>query len=83
MSLEIRGHFSTFPLFCLGQRHVDALQPLFCILLILGFENIGLIVCEDFKSPGERAVPAFLSHSLHTLYFAEFYRGIMRIIFLK
>lgn len=82
-SLEIRGYFSTFPLFCLGNCHIDALEPLFCILLILGLENIGFIVRENFESPGERTIPAFLGHNFHTLYFAEFYRGVIRIIFLK
>lgn len=82
-SLEISGYFPAFPLFCLGNCHIDALEPLFCILLVLGLENIGFIVCEDFESPRERAIPAFLGHNFHTLYFAEFYWGVIRIIFLK
>lgn len=82
-SLQICGYFSTFPLFCLGNCHIDALEPLFCVLLILGLENIGFIVCEDFKSSREGAVPAFPGHNFHTLYFAEFYWGVIRIIFLK
>lgn len=80
-SLQIRGHLSVLPLFCLCNCHTEALQPLFCILLILGLENVGFIVCEDFKSPRERAVSAFLGHSFHTLYLAELYRGIFGIIF--
>lgn len=82
-SLQICGYFSALPLLCLGQRHVDALQPLLCVFLILGFENIGLIVCEDFKSPRERAVPTLLGHSFHALYFAEFYWGIIGVVLLK
>lgn len=82
-SLQICGYFSTFPLFGLGNCHIDALEPFFCILLILGLKDIGFIVCEDFESPGERAVPAFLGHSFHTLYFAEFYWAVVRVIFLK
>lgn len=82
-SLQIGGYFSTLPLFGLGDGHIDALEPLFCVLLILGLENVGFIVCEDFESPRERAVPAFPGHNFHTLYFAEFYWGIIRIIFLK
>lgn len=82
-SLEICGHFSTFPLFRLSDGHIEALEPLFCILLVLGLEHVGFIVCEDFESPRERAVPAFPGHNFHTLYFAEFYWGVIRIIFLK
>lgn len=82
-SLQICGYLSTFSLFCLGNCHIDALEPLFGVLLILGLEDIGFIVCEDFKSPRERAVPAFPAHNLHALYFAEFYWRVIRIVFLK
>lgn len=72
-SLQICGYLPAFSLSRLGNCYVDALEPLFCVLLILGLENVGFIVCEDFKSPRERAVPALPGHNLHALYFAEFY----------
>lgn len=62
---------------------METLKPLLCRLLILGLENVAFTVGEDLKCSWQSAVSALLGDHFDTLNLAQFYQGILRIIFLQ
>lgn len=63
---QVGGGLSVLLLPGLSHSHVDALQPLLGVLLILSFQHVRLAVCKDFKGPWKTPIPAFFSYDLQT-----------------
>lgn len=58
------GGLAVLPLPGLGHRHVDALQPLLGVLLVLGLQDVGPAVGEDLEGPGQAALMPLPGHHL-------------------
>ena len=63
---QVGGSLSVFSLSGLGHSHVDALQPLLGVFLILSFQHVRLTVCENLKGPRQAPIPPLLGHHLQT-----------------
>lgn len=61
---QVGGGLSVLPLSGLSHGHVDALQPLLGMFLILGFQHIRLTVGEDLKGPWQTPIPALSGYDL-------------------
>lgn len=61
---QVGGSLSVLPLSGLSHGHVDALQPLLGMLLILGLQHVRLTVGEDLEGPGQAAITPLLGHHL-------------------
>lgn len=81
--LQVGADLLALLLACLRQSHMETLKPLLCRLLILGLENVAFTVGEDLKCSWQGAVSALLGHHFDTLNLAQFYQGILWIIFLQ
>lgn len=58
------GGLAVLPLPGLRHRHVDALQPLLGVLLVLGLQHVGPAVGEDLEGPGQAALMPLPGHHL-------------------
>lgn len=63
---QVGGRLPVLPLPGLSHGHVDALQPLLGVFLILGFQHVRLTVREDLEGPRQAPIPALLGHHLQT-----------------
>ncbi len=61
---QVGGGLSVLPLSGLSHGHVDALQPLLSMFLILSFQHVCLVVCEDLKGPRQAAITSLLGYHL-------------------
>lgn len=61
---QVGGSLSVLPLSGLSHSHIDALQPLLSVFLILSFQDIRLIVGEDLKGPWQTPITALLGYNL-------------------
>lgn len=61
---QVGGRLPVLPLSGLGHGHVDALQPLLSVLLILSFQHVGLTVREDLKGPWQPPITPLLGYHL-------------------
>lgn len=61
---QVGGSLSVLPLSGLSDGHVDALQPLLSVFLILSFQHVRLTVSEDLEGPRQAPIPALPGHHL-------------------
>lgn len=64
MVSQVGGSLSVLPLSGLSHSHVDALQPLLGVFLILSFQHVCLTVSEDLKGPRQTPISSLLGHNL-------------------
>lgn len=63
---QVGGRLPVLPLFGLSHSHVDALQPLLGVLLILSLQHVRFAVCEDLKGTRQPPIPPLLGYHLRT-----------------
>lgn len=61
---QVGGRLSVLPLSGLSHGHVDALQPLLSMFLILSFQHVCLAVSEDLKGSWQTAITPLLGYHL-------------------
>lgn len=61
---QVGGCLPVLPLSGLSHSHIDALQPLLSMFLILSFQHVRLIVSEDLKGPRQTPIAALLGYNL-------------------
>ena len=62
--LQVGGGLSVLPLAGLGHGHVDALQPLLGVLLVLRLQHVRLAVSEDLEGAWQPPLPPLPGHHL-------------------
>ncbi|KAG7226102.1 hypothetical protein INR49_018713 [Caranx melampygus] len=62
--LHVGGGLSVLSLSGLSHGHVDALQPLLRVFLILSFQHVCLVVGEDLEGPRQTPIPTLLGYNL-------------------
>lgn len=63
---QVGGGLSVLPLFGLSHSHVDALQPLFSVFLILSLQHVRFTVGEDLEGARQTPVPTLFGYHLQT-----------------
>lgn len=61
---QVGGGLSVLPLSGLSHGHVDALQPLLSMFLVLSFQHVCLAVCEDLKGPRQAPITSLFGYHL-------------------
>lgn len=61
---QVGGGLVVLPLSGLGHSHIDALQPLLCVLLVLSFQHVRLVVGEDLKGSRQAAITSLPGYNL-------------------
>ena len=61
---QVGGGLSVLPLSGLSHGHVDALQPLLGVLLIVSFQHVRLTVREDLEGPWQTSITSLLGYDL-------------------
>lgn len=79
---EVGGGLAALALTGLGHGHVEALQPLLGVPLVLGLEHVTPALREDLEGPGEAPVPPLLPHHLHTLHLAQLDGTLVGVVLL-
>ncbi len=79
---QVCSGLAVLTLFGLGHSHIDALQPLFRMLLVLSFQHVGFAVGEDLEGSGQPTVTPLLCNHLNALHFAKFNCAVVQFILL-